>query len=780
MVEKKRKRKKTLKAKKQNRHFFARFIKILSLYVLLPLTFIFISYLGYLDYKVRKQFEGKRWSLPARVYASPEDLYEGYSKSVQSFEGNLIQLGYRKNPSLSTQATYYRKGQQVYLKTRGFKFWEREEASRLIRLTFSQQTLTRIEALEESRDLPILRLDPLQIGSFYPALKEDRILVKLNSAPESLVQGILSVEDRTFYQHYGVSFRGIFRALWANFKAGGIVQGGSTVTQQLVKNFHLTPERTLSRKINEALMALILDARYGKDEILEAYVNEIFLGQDGSRAIHGFGLASEYYFGRSIRDLELEESALLVGIIKGPSYYGPRRRPKRAIERRNLVLDAMHEQGYISLARVNEVKALPLTLSKKKHIASGRYPAFMALVREQLRREYREQDLTSEGLRIFTTLQIDTQEVLEKTAVSLLSTLEKEKKISRLETAAIITRREGGEVIALIGGRKPGFAGFNRALDSSRSIGSLIKPVVYLTALEDPSRYTLTTILDDSKIRIEEKSGRSWEPQNYDLTEHGPVQLHTALAKSFNLATVRLGLSIGLAQTIKTLKNLGADRDFDLYPSLLLGAVELTPLDVTQIYQTIASDGFNTPLRTIRAVFSKHGESLQRYPLNVRQVVDPSATYLVNTVLQEAVRTGTGKGVYSILPTTFNVAGKTGTSNNLRDSWFAGFTGDYLGVVWLGRDDNKAIHLTGSSGALRFWSRVMKSISRLPADLIPPDDIELIWIDNETGLRADEECADAVQYPFIKGSAPDEYSPCVKTRLDGSNSWLQRLFGNDY
>ena len=778
MATKKRGNRKSRRSKKKI-NFFKRWYGRYLLKAIFAFGFILVSYIGFLDYKVTRLFEGKRWSVPARVYASPTELYAGFDLTVSSFVKMLERLNYRKDTRLSSEATYYHKGRQVFVKTRVFQFWETSEPSRRIRLTFSKKQLRNIYDLDRSKGRPILRMDPLHIGSFYPTRKEDRILIKLDDVPDALVEGLLATEDRNFYSHPGISARSIFRALWANIRAGRVVQGGSTITQQLVKNFFLTPERSLWRKVNEGFMAIILDARYSKDDILEAYLNEIYLGQDGARAIHGFGLASEYYFGLLVKSLGLEQISLLIALVKGPSYYDPWKHPSRVKKRRNRVLDNMHNAGDITLRRAKLAKARPVVVNRKKTVAPGRYSSFMELVRRQLRREYREQDLTTEGLRIFTTLQIFIQDALEHTAISVLSRLEKSKGVSQLQAAIVITRREGGEVVAMMGGRNRGYTGFNRALKALRPVGSLIKPVIYLTALENSDKYTLTTTLDDRQIRVRTPGGKVWTPKNYDRTEHGAVPLHRALANSYNLATVRLGLDLGLARTMKTLRNLGVSREFKRYPSFLLGAGELTPLEVTQYFQTLASDGFNTPLRSIRAVLSGKGEPLQRYALTVRQVSDPAATYLVNTILQEAVREGTAKAVYSVLPKTFNVVGKTGTTNDLRDSWFAGFTGDYLGVVWLGRDDNKSIHLSGSRGALKVWAQVMKKISKFPVDLLIPDEIELVWIDTENGLRGNEGCSHAVQYPFRRGSAPDQFSPCAKSPSGKFEMWIRKFLGND-
>ncbi|MDD4915859.1 MAG: penicillin-binding protein 1B [Methylococcales bacterium] len=718
------------------------------------------SYIGYLDYTVREKFEGKRWSIPARVYASPVELYAGYQLTPASFVDLLMQLHYRQDSQLGGEGSYFVDGPHIKVRTHSFNFADTAEKSHPISVTFEGDSIARIADLDTGNEEAIVRLDPVQIGSFYPTLKEDRILIKLDEAPKALLQGLFSTEDRDFYSHHGLSFKGILRAMWVNVKAGGLVAGGSTITQQLVKNFYLTSERSLARKINEALMAFILEYRYSKNEILEAYLNEIFLGQDGASAIHGFGLASEFYFGEPLKNLSLSQNATLVALVRGPSYYDPRKNPERALERRNLVLDSMQEEGYLTPQQTADAKKEPLSVATVTHRSANRYPDFIDLVKRQLKQEYKEEDLTSEGLRIVTTLDTRIQDTLEKTITEKLQKLEKSPKSNDLESAAIVTRRDSGEIVALAGGRNSASTGFNRALDAVRPIGSLIKPVIYLTALEQPNRYTIVTPVSDTEMEIVGENGKVWSPKNFDNRQHGTVALHTALANSYNMATVRVGMDIGLSHVANTLKSMGVGRPVELYPSFLLGASPLTPLEVTQMYQTLAGDGYATPLRSIRAVNAADGRALQSYPLTVRQAVEPAATFITNTILQEVMRSGTGHSAYNYMPADMALVGKTGTTNQLRDSWFAGFTGDFLSVVWVGRDDNKSTGLTGGGGALQIWADLMRQISKKPVTLTPPDNIEMKWIDPASGELSSEYCPGAHLYPFIENSGPNEYVDC--------------------
>lgn len=734
------------------------FLKKLSRWLLIGFIIFlpaFAIYLGFLDQKIRKKFEGKRWDIPAKVYANPMDLYAGYAITQTEFKDLLEQLHYRADPGLSSEGTYQAQGRQISLKTRSFTFWDGTQESQHLKIAFSAAGIAKITDVDNSKELAVVRMDPVQIGSFFPKLKEDRILIKLADAPVFLKQGLLATEDRDFYHHHGVSMRGLVRAIFVNLRAGGLVQGGSTITQQLVKNFYLTSERTLKRKVNELFMAILLDIRYSKDEILEAYFNEIYLGQDGANSVNGFGLASEFYFNQPLKSLSLHQIASLVSLVRGPSYYDPRRFPDRSLARRNLVLDEMKEQGYVTEAQAEEAKKQPLGVIANLHRSMNRYPAFLDLVKKQLGVEYQEQDLTTEGLKIFTTLDTQVQNALENTVTKKLAALEKGRRSKNLQIAALVTRRESAEIVALLGGRDSSEAGFNRALDAVRPIGSLIKPAVYLTALSHPEKYTTSTLVEDTAIKVD-----NWLPKNYDHREHGSVPLHTALAHSYNLATVRIGMDVGLKQVANTLLNLGVKREVELLPSLLLGSAPMTPLEVTQMYQTLAGDGFVTPLKAIREVVAGDGKRLQRYPFETQQAVDPAATYLTNTILQEVVSEGTARAAYNSLPRSLSLAGKTGTSNDLKDSWFAGFSGDYLSVVWVGRDDNKSAGLSGANGALPIWISLMKQIANKAVDLIAPENIQQVWTDPSTGLLADANCPGAKQYPYINGSAPTESVDC--------------------
>jgi len=738
-----------------------------TLLILLVLTLTGIIAFGLwlvrLDGVVKDRFEGKRWAIPARVYARPLELYSGAPLALRDVLDELRILTYREQAT-SSPGTWQQKGAELYVHTRGFQFSDGTEKAQVLRLRFSGNTLSDVASTIQN-ERGVVRLEPLAIGGIYPKHKEDRILMQLKEAPPLLVPALLATEDRSFYRHHGVSIRGILRAVWVNLTAGGWRQGGSTLTQQLVKNFYLSDERTLSRKLNEAAMAVLLELHYSKNEILETYLNEVNIGQSGQHSVNGFGLASQFYFGQPISELQLHQVALLVGMVQGPSLYNPRRNPGRAKTRRNIVIDNLFAEGKITASQRDTAKKKGLGVIAKPTAASTVYPAFLDLVRRQLKTEYKEEDLASEGLRVFTTLDPRVQNAADAAFDASLSRLQKSygKRMNGLQGAVLVSNPENGELLAIVGGRGA-FTGYNRALDADRQIGSLIKPAAYLTALES-GMYTLATPLDDGPVQLLSQSGKIWEPKNYDQQDHGVVPLYTALAQSYNQATIRLGMTIGVPAVINTLKRLGVQQKLANYPSLLLGAVNMHPIDVLTLYQTLAAGGFRTPPRSIREVMDSQGKPLKHYGLEVQQVFDPTPLYLLNFALQATMREGTGASAYQKLPADLVMAGKTGTTNDLRDAWFAGYTGNYLAVVWLGHDDNRSTGLSGGTGALPVWSDLMARLHPVSLAPVQPDNVQWQWADRVTGQLSAEQCPDAVYMPFRTDTVPQDVIPCAQGGL---------------
>lgn len=742
------------------------------------LLLVFCVWLIVLDVQIRAKFDGKKWSIPARVYARPLEIYEGLLLKPEELKRELNSVGYRQVKQVYEAGQYAVAGSTYTIITRDFVFPDKAESSARYQVTFNTQAgVSQVARLVGAGDDLIARIEPQEIGSIYPRHGEDRVLVQLENTPPLLGQTLIAVEDKDFANHHGISFRGIARAMLANIKAGRFVQGGSTLTQQLVKNFYLTQDKSLARKIQEALMAPLLELHYSKADILEAYINEVYLGQSGPRGIHGFGLASTHYFNRTLDRLRAHQIALLVGTVKGASYYNPWRHPERAKNRRDTVLKIMADNGLLTAEEYKKYSAMPLGVVKKSTLRLGDYPAFLDVVKRQLRRDYQQEDLQSEGLRIFTTMSPNVQTLTENAVSTRLTQFNQRTPKTTLQGAAVVTAVGSGEIVALVGDSNPRYSGFNRAVDMQRAIGSLVKPFVYLSALSQPKRYTLSTLLDDSSVTIPLKTGKQWQPTNFDKQSHGEVPLYQALAYSYNQSTARMGMDVGLTNVIKTLKAAGLEQSVPALPSLLLGSLELSPLALSHLYHTLAADGVYTPLRAIRDVLDANHQRLSRYPLKSEPRISSDITYLMHYNLQATMRVGTGRSAYRQLPDRLAVAGKTGTTNQQRDSWFAGYSADYLGVVWVGADNNAPTPYTGSSGALPIWADVFKTLSMRSLSSVQPGTVAYYWADSRDGLLSSETCESTVLLPYIRGSEPDRSARCQKVGKS-LGGWLTQWLGS--
>jgi penicillin-binding protein 1B len=730
-----------------------------------------------LDREVTREFRGRLWSVPARVYAAPLELYAGAPIGANDLEQELRRLHYRRGDPALGPGLYQRTGNAFDLAARRMRFIDELREPERVSIHADGASITGMR-LANGADLPVFRLDPPQIGSVFPIHGEDRLIVAPADVPPLLRGGIKLIEDRRFDEHHGVDYWGMLRATWANLRAGRVVQGGSTLTQQLVKNYFLSDAQTFARKAQEAVMAMRLEAHYSKDQILVAYLNEVYLGQDGARAIHGFGLGSEYYFAKPLGELDPAELALLIGLVKGPSYYDPRKHPERALARRNLVLKEFADAHLIDPAAAKRALAGPLGLRPP----GGSYvPAYIDLVRRDLKRDYAEADLAAAGLSVYTSLDLRAQAAAEH---ALAQNLQRLDGLSRahgehLEGAVIVVEPNSGDVVAVVGGREADASGFNRALDARRPIGSLVKPAVYLTALET-GRYTPATLIEDAPIELKLGDGSTWAPQNFEHEVYGQVPLARALAESMNLATVRLGLDVGLPKVAATLERLGLESSPALNPSLLLGTVEMSPLEVVQVYTTLADGGFRTRLRAVRAVLDEHGRPLKSFKVQVETAAPPAAVYELDRMLMLVPTHGTARAAAARLPQGLAVAGKTGTSSDTRDSWFAGFTGSYLAVVWVGYDDNRETGLTGAAGALPVWADTMASLKPASFDPVAPDLVEDRWIGFNDGLATTPACSpDAVLIAVPQGTVLPADPKCVSsphpTAADKIKAWLKSV-----
>lgn len=717
--------------------------------VALLLLVLAVVAVAVLDHRVTRQFEGRRWTLPARVYAQPFEIYVGQAFSAERFADELARLGYRSQPGASRPGTFVRQGNRIDVFVREFQFSDGKQAAQQLRIGFAGESITSLKG-SRGEDVPVFRLDPLLIGSIFPIHGEDRIVVSPEEVPPLLPAALKAVEDRKFDTHHGVDPLAILRALVTNVRAGQVEQGGSTLTQQLVKSYFLDSRRTLGRKLEEAIMAVILESRFGKDDIMNAYINEIYLGQDGRRAVHGFGLASQFYFGKPLAECGLREIAMLVTIVRGPSYYDPRRHPERVLERRNLVLKLLAERGVVKPAEAEAAMKKPLGLNDTAGRPANYFPAFLDFVRRQLRTDYPEEALTEAGLTVFSTLDPLLQ---AKAQDAVMQELDRQDKSGRrsarnLEGSVIVTTPQTGEIVAVVGGRRAAFDGFNRALDMRRPIGSLAKPLVYLAALET-GKYTPSSTVRDEPVELKLPTGQVWAPADYDRKVRGPVTMVRGLTQSLNLAAVNLGLEIGLKPIANTFVQLGLAEAPPQYPSIMLGAVNLSPLDVAQVYNTLANGGFRSPLRAVRAVIDEHGKPLKAPELEVAEAAPAASVYVLDRMLVQVFERGTARPARNALPPSLVVAGKTGTTNDYRDSWFSGFSGGHLVVVWVGHDDNTPTGLTGTTGALPVWTRLMTSIPTSSFEPVLPESLEERWVDYYTGEETSPYCnGSAVSLPY--------------------------------
>jgi penicillin-binding protein 1B len=719
----------------------------------LLLATLFAVYLGYLNHLIDARFEGGAWALPSRVYARALELYPGLALTRKQLVYELELSSYLRVDNPPQPGEYRLLGASLELHSRAFDFTDQVQAAQLLQIFFDEERVIALTDSQTGADLAVFRVPPLVLGSYFPQSGEDRLLLTEDEVPERLVKALIAVEDRAFYEHAGVSPMAILRAIWANLRAGRMVQGGSTLTQQLAKNLFLTPEKSLLRKINEAFMALLLELRFSKQAIITAYINEVFLLQQNRIAIHGFARASRMLFRRGVDRLEPQQLALLVGMVQGPSRYNPLTAPTAALERRNLVLKIMLRQGLIDSATYETARAAPLGVERQLPGVNP-FPAYLDMVKHQLQVNYSDAELSRRGLRVFTAFDPLLQQNLEQGLARGLRRFNQ----PELQAAVVIADYLNGDIQALVGDRVTDYPGFNRALMAQRPIGSLIKPLLLYSLLQGD--LTLASTVTDQPIRIQQSNGEVWEPRNYDRQLHGNMTIYEAFVNSYNLPFISLAVNHGgleaLAQNLERIRLLKHDV---VYPSMLLGTTAMSAYEVAQMFQVIANNGYFTPLTTIRSVTDQHNQPLARNPLESHKLFDQARMIQV----QRAMVGVSEQGTASYLAERFGdrtLAGKTGTTNEARDSWFVGFSDRLLSVVWLGRDDNAPIHLTGSSGALRVWADIME-LQRFESFKLSRDDsLAWLYIDSLSGGITQQGCANSVLLPIPKDRIPKFRSRC--------------------
>lgn len=724
-------------------------------------------YFWAVDRWLQGEFGRLSWREPTRVYARPLVLRPGMPLTADALQAELDAAGYREGGR--GPGSFSRQGGGVGLHTREFIDLDGRQPARRLQLDIDGGRLRSLRD-GDGGALDAARVDPARIATLYGSERAERRLVALNDLPPMLIAAVQAVEDRSFKDHAGIDFRGILRALFSNLRAGEVREGASTLTQQLVRNLYLSREQSIFRKLREAAYALCIEARFDKGRILEVYLNQVYLGQEGSQAVHGVGAGAEFWFGRELADLEAQEIALLIGLIQGPSLHDPRRHPERARARRDRVLDQLAETGVISAAQSQAFKQQPLGVTTSSGLRVSRFPAFLDVMQHQLSRDYPAERLNGQGLAVLTTLAPMAQRAAEASIATQLPELEKSAKGVPLQAAMVVSDTRSGELLAVVGGSDGG-AGFNRAAAARRPVGSLLKPFVYLLALAQPQRFSLATPVEDAPLSLRVSATQTWSPENSDRQSHGWVNLHQALIHSYNQATVRVGMAVGVDRLAQLIGVLSGSTP-DAHPSLLLGAVDLTPLVVTQLYQFIAAGGQVQPLLAVRGVLAADGRPLSRYAqeLPAAYPQDATAARLVTWSLQQAARSGTARRLQVDGLGWLQPAGKTGTSNDGRDSWFAGWSGDRLAVVWVGDDRNRPTGLYGSTGAMRLWSSLFRSLPNEPL-AIDERGLERHWVAADEEFLTDPECEGALELVFVAGFSPQQRRGCTLARL---RNWFDR------
>lgn len=740
-------------------------LKITGLFILL-LSAGLVLYGWYLSARVEKRFAGRRWSIPSTVFSDITTLYPGQRINRSLFNKKLNSLGYRevshkprkkgeKKTSTSKVTIYLHDLKMPSLTRKGFP----------VIIRFLQNEIESINRADTGKSVPILELEPEEIMQFFGPEREKRHLISIQQVPEDLIYAVLAAEDGRFYKHHGIDPLGILRALYTNLRHGAIRQGGSTLTQQLAKNYFLTPERTISRKMNEAILSVIIEAIYEKDEILEIYFNEIYLGQKGSVSINGVGEASSFYFDKPVKKLSLPEAATIAGLIKGPNHYSPYVDKSRCRDRRNMVLHAMHRKGWIT---DNKLKA---ALSAKVETAGfnlqeKKAPYFIDYLSRQIETLYPTEVLNSMGLSIYTTLDTQVQAAAELALEKGLTRLEKSipalrrKKVEeKLQGAVIVVQPKTGYILAMVGGRNYTASQFNRIAQSRRQPGSAFKPLVYLTGLEE--------FTPASRLSNEPKTylinNKEWEPQNFSPSDEFNVSMRMALAKSYNLATVDLAMKTGLNKIVNTAVRFHFSIPVKPYPSLALGAFEVIPLELARAYCVFAADGMLPYPLSLKDVTDENAKLLKQKHMTIERLTSPAKAFIMSSMLRSVADEGTARSLIS-RGISWPVAGKTGTTNNFRDAWFVGYTPDILALVWVGFDNGDSIFSTGSAAALPIWADLMNSIPQYVSKnwyKMPPGVVKKT-VCSESGLLAHKGCPESMEEIFLKENVPTVFCPTHK------------------
>ena len=735
--------------------------------LLLLLAGLLLLRYGYLYYKVGHELSRNIWEVPSILYGRPTAVRAGDDLGNLRLEERLRALSYRKvegKPPAPGSWSEEEGTLRVY--TRGFRIGDREYPALRREAAVVDRRIVSLAA-ESGGAVEEILLEPEEVTRILGPRMESRRLVPLAAIPKALQDAVLAAEDSRFYSHFGLDFRGILRALGTNLRRMRIVQGGSTITQQLAKNYFLTPRRTLWRKIREAELAILLEIRFRKEEILEAYLNKIYFGQEGSRGIYGVEEAARFYFSKGVGELSLGECALVSAIIRSPNRYSPLRFPDAARERRNWVLGRMKTLGMIPEERFRKASALPVRTRPRP--LPPRLAEYFTDYIERVAEESFGGKFSRTGYRIYTSLDPVHQRAAERAVSRGLSGIvpasggTKGEPEEPLQAALVAVDPRTGEITAMVGGKSYAESQFNRAADAKRQPGSAFKPFLLLAAMQDAVKgkgeVTLASQLSGEPISLPGADG-PWEPSNFEGKLYGMVTVRRMIEESVNTAAVRLALGVGLPRVVEEARAAGIASPLSPVPSIALGSFEVTPLELAGAYATLASGGIRRTPYPLAAVVGADGETAPVEKPGQQEAVDPAAAFLVTYALEGVLDRGTGRSARDegIL---FPVAGKTGTTDGNRDSWFVGYTPEVVCAVWVGFDSGRDTGLTGASGALRIWSRFLREIypSGAPAPFPVPPGVTIAEIDPESGLLATSACPQRFLEAFPDRLAPAESCP---------------------
>ena len=736
---------------------------ILSVFTVLVLTAgITLVYCYTLSNQIEKRFSARKWSIPSKVYSDTLLLYPGQQFQKAAILDKLVRLGYHQVshiPKNKGEYTHDKKTLTVYL--HDLKTPERYRRSFIAQLAFKNNEILSIKNYSDGTPIGLLELEPEEIMLFFGAERERRQLISINQVPEHVIHAVLSAEDSHFFSHRGMDYRGILRAFFVNLRHAGIKQGGSTITQQLIKNYFLTPEKSYTRKFKEICMSVTMEVMYDKNEILEVYLNEIYLGQKGSSAVSGIGEASVFYFDKPVSDLSVAEAAAIAGLIKGPNRYSPYKNAEQCKIRRNQVLQAMYQNKWIDKKQLHSSMMAPV--APAGYQAYGKKaPYFMDYLTEQLKTLYSADDLSSLGLAVYTTLDTEVQKAAETALEKGLSRLEalnpKLKKSiseSRLQGVVIVMQPQTGNILAMVGGRDYNVSQFNRAAHARRQPGSAFKPFVYAASLD---QYTPASLLSNIP-KTYDIDGTVWEPKNFSEFPEEYVRMRTALAQSLNIATVDLAMHVGLDKILETSTAFGFSTFKTIYPSIALGSMPVIPLELARAYCPFAANGILPFPLSLKEVADEENKLLQRRHMQITRAISPEKAFLINSMLQSVVNEGTAVSLKH-MGISYPVCGKTGTTNDNRDAWFIGFTPDILALVWVGFDNGQSIASFGSRAALPIWAEL---ISQLPqyvsrsSFVMPPGVIKKVICAKTGMLAVKNRCPEPMEEFFLSNHAPNEF-----------------------